>query len=56
MISLRLLFIFGLASGALLFSAAAQRLSPLAEKPDWSRLEAFQETITREELDRKSVV
>lgn len=33
-----------------IFSAAAQRLSPLATPPDWSKLEAFQETITREQF------
>jgi len=33
-------------------AAQAQRLSPLAPPPDWSRLEAFQETITREEFVR----
>ena len=33
-------------------SALAQRLSPLAAAPDWSRLEAFQETITRDEFTR----
>ena len=41
-----------LASGALPFCAPAQRLSALGEKPDWSRLEAFQETITREDFAR----
>src|SRR4051812_1675797 len=30
--------------------APAQRLSSLASAPDWSKLEAFQETITREEF------
>jgi N-acetylmuramoyl-L-alanine amidase len=30
----------------------AQRLSALAERPDWSQLEAFQETITRDEFQR----
>lgn len=35
----------------LTFSAGnAQRLSPLAPVPDWSQLEAFQETISREEF------
>ena len=33
-------------------AARAQRLSVLAETPDWTRLEAFQETITREEFAR----
>ncbi len=33
-------------------SAAAQRLSALAGVPDWSRLEACQETMTREEFAR----
>ena len=41
-----------LALGALPFSTPAQRLSALAAKPDWTRLEAFQETITREEFAR----
>ncbi len=41
-----------LLSIALGFSAGAQRLSPLAAKPDWSKLEAFQETITREDFTR----
>jgi hypothetical protein len=36
----------------LLLPAAAQRLTPLAAKPDWSRLEAFQETMTRAEFQR----
>ncbi len=52
MISLRRFLLTGLASCALVFSATAQRLSPLAGKPDWSQLEAFQETITREEFTR----
>jgi len=29
-----------------------QRLSALAEPPDWSQLEAFQETITRDEFEK----
>ncbi|HZJ17170.1 MAG TPA: hypothetical protein VFD27_19105 [Chthoniobacteraceae bacterium] len=33
-------------------SASAQRLSALAPPPDWSKLEAFQETITRAEFVR----
>jgi hypothetical protein len=33
-----------------LASAHAQRLSRLAPEPDWPRLDAFQETITREEF------
>ena len=37
---------------ALVLTARAQRLSVLAETPDWTRLEAFQETITREEFTR----
>jgi N-acetylmuramoyl-L-alanine amidase len=32
--------------------AAAQRLSPLAPAPDWERLEAYQETMTRGEFQR----
>jgi N-acetylmuramoyl-L-alanine amidase len=31
-------------------SAQAQHISPLGTKPDWSRLEAFQETITHDEF------
>ena len=42
-----------LISLALVGSAAfAQRLSPLTSAPDWKRLDAFQETITREEFQR----
>ena len=51
-IFLRRLLLAWLVSSALVFSASAQRLSPLAEKPDWSRLEAFQETITRDDFTR----
>ena len=32
--------------------AFAQRLSPLTSAPDWTRLEAYQETITRGEFQR----
>ena len=32
--------------------ARAQHISPLGSKPDWSRLEAFQETIARAEFER----
>ncbi len=32
-------------------AAFAQRLSPLTAAPDWPRLEAFQETMTREEFE-----
>ena len=49
---LRRLFLAWLVSSALVFSASAQRLSPLAEKPDWTKLEAFQETITRDDFVR----
>ena len=49
---LRRFLIASLASCALAFSALAQRLSPLAGKPDWQRLDGFQETITREEFTR----
>ena len=52
MIRFRRFLLVCLASGALPFSAAAQRLSALAEKPDWTRLEAFQETITRADFVR----
>ena len=45
---LRTLLVFSLALG----SAAAQRLSPLATPPDWTQLEAYQETITRAEFER----
>ena len=40
--------------GLLLLSgrACAERLSPLAPKPDWSSLEAYQKTITRAEFTR----
>ncbi len=48
----RRLLLACLALAALAFSAPAQRLSALAEKPDWTRIEAFQETITREEFAR----
>ena len=51
-IFLRRLFLAWLVSSALVFSASAQRLSPLAEKPDWTKLEAFQETITRDDFVR----
>ncbi len=34
------------------FTAQAQRLSPLATAPDWSRLEVFHETATRAEFVR----
>jgi N-acetylmuramoyl-L-alanine amidase len=33
-----------------LHSASAQRLSPLAELPDWKSLDLYQETITRDEF------
>ncbi len=49
---LRRLFLTVLLAGAPPFCARAQRLSPLAEKPDWPRLEAFQETITRADFER----
>ena len=32
--------------------ARAQRLSPLAPPPDWTRLDRYQETMTREEFQR----
>ena len=32
--------------------AVAQRLTPLSPAPEWTRLEAFQETMTREEFSR----
>jgi hypothetical protein len=35
-----------------IFPAQAQRLSPLAAAPDWTRLEVFQETTTRAEFVR----
>src|SRR5438876_903885 len=49
---LRRFFLVCFASCALPFCAGAQRLSALGEKPDWTRLEAFQETITREDFAR----
>ena len=49
---LRRFLLVCLASCALPFCAVAQRLSALGEKPDWARLEAFQETITREDFAR----
>jgi N-acetylmuramoyl-L-alanine amidase len=49
-IFLRLIFRACILSLAFSFSAAGQRLSPLAEKPDWTQLERYQETITREEF------
>lgn len=33
-------------------AASAQKLTPLAPKPDWSSLDRFQHTITREEFTR----
>ncbi len=36
----------------LALSAQAQRLTPLAERPDWSSLDKFQGTITKEEFTR----
>jgi N-acetylmuramoyl-L-alanine amidase len=49
----RLLRLAALFSLALACRAAfAQRLSPLTPAPEWARLEAFQETITREEFAR----
>ena len=47
---LRILFICWWLLGAA--AADAQRLSPLAGPPDWAQLEAWQETITREEFVR----
>ncbi len=44
---LALLFLLSLES-----PARAGRLSPLAPRPDWSRLEAYQRTITRAEFSR----
>ncbi len=35
-----------------LVAQAEARLSPLAPKPDWSRLDAFQQTMTQEEFKR----
>jgi hypothetical protein len=37
---------------ALALPARADRLSPLAARPDWKSLDAFQETITREDFVR----
>jgi len=48
---LRLLRLGALASLALVcHPAPAQRLSPLTPAPDWTRLEEFQETMSREEF------
>ena len=44
-----LVFLFSLVP---CFSALAQRLNTLSAAPDWSRLEAFQETMTRGEFVR----
>ena len=44
--------IFFIALACIVGEAHAQRLSPLAPVPDWSELEAFQETITRAEFTR----
>ena len=43
-------FVFAGLSLLLVATAPAQRVSPLASPPDWSQLEGFQETITREEF------
>jgi len=43
-------FVFAGLSLILVATAPAQRVSPLASPPDWSQLEGFQETITREEF------
>ncbi|MEO6752345.1 MAG: hypothetical protein ABIP85_11245 [Chthoniobacteraceae bacterium] len=52
-VSSRLLRFAVVVSLALVCRAAfAQRLSPLTPAPDWTRLEAFQETITRDEFQR----
>ena len=48
MTSLRVLFVCCWLLG--ISAAEAQRLSALAGQPDWTQLEAFQETITREEF------
>jgi len=47
-------FISALLLGLYFFPAGseAQRLSALAPRPDWSQLEAFQETITRDEFEK----
>src|SRR5258708_19435901 len=52
LVTLRLSFIICLL--VVLFNAPshAQRLSALAPRPDWSLLEVFQETITREQFSR----
>ncbi|MCE9610661.1 MAG: N-acetylmuramoyl-L-alanine amidase [Chthoniobacter sp.] len=47
-----LVLVVGLLAGGLVPDVRAQRLSALGEKPDWSRLEAFQETITRADFVR----
>lgn len=47
-----LILVVGLLAGLLPPGARAQRVSALGEKPDWARLEAFQETITRADFVR----
>jgi hypothetical protein len=47
---LRLAFLLSLV--LVCHTALAQRLTPLAPAPDWTRLEAFQETMTQEEFRR----
>src|ERR1700744_4839427 len=44
----------GLALGVylLITPAPAENLSPLAPKPDWASLDAYQKTITRKEFSR----
>ena len=37
---------------ALALAALAQKLTPLAQKPDWSSLDKFQGTITKDEFNR----
>ncbi|MEP6669358.1 MAG: hypothetical protein ABJF10_09410 [Chthoniobacter sp.] len=50
MIFLRPLFVFALLCAA--WPAEAQRLSALAPPPDWSQLEAFQESMTHDDFVR----
>jgi N-acetylmuramoyl-L-alanine amidase len=46
----RRVFLLALMSACTIATPSAQRLTPLAQRPDWNRLDDFQETITREEF------
>jgi len=45
-------FLLPLVTAGLALAARAESLSPLAQRPNWQELEAFQETITRAEFVR----